>query len=54
MVCIAVSGPRSFVVVPLDHGDWEREVELQVAIGCATRNIGDRSRVPIDCWKKDI
>lgn len=54
MVCVAVDGARGFVVVPLDHGDWEREVESQVTVGCATENIGNGFRVTIDSGEKNI
>lgn len=43
-----------FVVVPLNHGDWKRKVELDVSIRGAAGNVADTLGVAVDHREKGV
>lgn len=51
---ITVDRTWFFVVVPLNHGDRERKVELEVSIRGAAGDIADTLGVAVDHREKGI
>lgn len=51
---ITVDRAWFFVVVPLNHGDREREVELNVSIRSAAGDIADTFGVAVDHEEKSF
>jgi len=53
-VCVAVNGARGSVVLPLDHGDGEGEVQDKIPVCGVTGYIGDGFCAVVDDREEDV